>query len=669
MRRRDFLATAGALPLAASAAPDKPRLPRKDCFFGLHFDLHPNKEDRTLGRDLTAEMAGRLLDRAKPDYIQYDCKGHPGYMGYPSKVSTPSPGIVKDSLAIWRQATRERGVGLYIHFSGVWDSLAVEQHPEWAKVGADGTIDKNQTSTFGPYVDERMIPQLKEASANYDLDGAWVDGECWATAPDFSTAAAAAFRKETGRPNLPRDAKDPDWNRFLEFNRQRFREYVRHYLDELHRARPKFQIASNWLYSTFVPERPDLPVDFVSGDYLGDACIERARLEARYLSAIGKPWDLMAWGFQWGQRSPVGFIHKTPEQIQQEACVVLTQGGGFQVYFVPTRASYFDDKLVDVMEAVARFCRARQVICHKAETVPQIGLLFSKHSLYSTSGKLFGGWPAKLTDPANGVLAALVESQLPVDVIPDWRLGEVASKYPMIVVPEWPDLGMEAKQQLVEYTRSGGQLLLTGAENTRLFYEELGIRLAGEAKDQEAYVPARHLFANTRGVWQDVEVEAGRTWEQRYPAVDFRKEGKCAASWNTLGTGRIAAIHGPVGGVFAITHMPGTRDLIARTVRRMFTPMVEVKAPSTVEVVVKRKDGRLLIHLNNATGMQVANHFAAPDFIPPVGPLRVRVTLPKKPAAVTWEPEGRPIHGNWRDGVWEGQIDRVDIHGAVAIRS
>jgi len=138
----------------------KPRLARKDSFFGLHFDLHPQATDTALGRDVTEEMIERVLTRAKPDYVQYDCKGHAGYLGYRSRVGTPSPGIVKDSLELWRRVTARNGVALYIHFSGLWDSLAIKQHPEWACARADGTLDPNATSTFGAYVDELMIPEL-----------------------------------------------------------------------------------------------------------------------------------------------------------------------------------------------------------------------------------------------------------------------------------------------------------------------------------------------------------------------------------------------------------------------------------------------------------------------------------------------------------------------------
>ena len=659
MTRREFVLAA-----AVAAQPVRPRLRRKDCFFGLHFDLHPNKNDTALGRDLSDEMAERLIERVRPDYIQYDCKGHAGYLGYQSKVGTSSPGIVKDSLAIWRRATAKHGVALFIHFSGVWDSLAVEQHPEWARVRPDAKKEDRQTCTFGPYVDRLMIPQLIEAATNYDLDGAWVDGECWATNPDYCEAAARAFRQATGIATLPKGPQDKGWREFLEVNREQFRRYVRHYVDAVHKARPGFQIASNWLYTTFVPERPELPVDFLSCDYLGDSPMATARIEARYLASVGMPWDLMAWGFHSG---PLGHVHKHAVQVMQEAAVVLAQGGGFQCYWVPTRSGRFDDRLIEVMAEVGRFCRARQALSHRSETVPQVGLLFSKHSLYNTQDKLFGGWPARALDPVRGLLAGLVESHYSVDVIPDWKLAEVARAYPVMVVAEWPDIGAEAKAALVEYARGGGQLLVVGAENARLFAAELGVSLVGAAAEPPAFVTGDRLFGNVKGFWQEVKPEGAQVIERRFPTYDVSQEGTPAATLHQLGQGRIAAIYGPIGSVFAATHAPATRQFLSRVVRRLFTPMVEIDGPPTLEVALRRKNGKLLVHLSNATGMQVSASYAATDFIPPVGPIGVRLRLKKKPERVTWEPGGARVEGEWRGGMWHGTIERLEIHGILAV--
>ena len=116
--RLRHLALAGLPAIAASCMVRqvKPRpasqrpVPRSQGYFGLHFDLHPGQQDTVLGADVAEENVRRLLRRVRPDFVQYDCKGHAGYTGYPAQVGWPSPGIVKDSLAIWRKVTREEGV-------------------------------------------------------------------------------------------------------------------------------------------------------------------------------------------------------------------------------------------------------------------------------------------------------------------------------------------------------------------------------------------------------------------------------------------------------------------------------------------------------------------------------------------------------------------------------
>ncbi len=126
---------------------------------------------------------------------------------------------------------------------------------------------------------------------------------------------------------------------------------------------------------------------------------------------------------------------------------MLAQGGGFEIYYQPTRAGKLDDRLVGVMAKVASFCRARQALSHNSEAVPQIGLLFSKNTLYTSTPRLFGSW-GSYSNPARGLMDALIECQYSVDVIPDWKLAEVAGRYPLVAVPDWANIGDEVKQTL-----------------------------------------------------------------------------------------------------------------------------------------------------------------------------------------------------------------------------
>ena len=662
LTRRRFAAAAAAvpaLPLAAQAPAAPRRLKRSESYFGLHFDLHPNERDTVLGRDVTPQMVGALLDAAKPDFVQYDSKGHPGWLGWPSQVGPSAPGIVKDSLEVWRQETARRGVALYIHFSGVWDSEAVKRHPEWARVPPDGKKEERQTSTFGPYVDRLMIPQLREAAAKYNLDGAWVDGECWATSPDYCEEALRRF----GKP-APKSAKDPYWLEWLEFNREQFRRHVRRYVEELHRTNPQFQIASNWLYSTMVPEEPTLPVDFLSGDYLGNASISTARLEARYLGQTGKPWDLMAWGFQQAGSNTVGHVHKPAVQLKQEAGVVLAQSGGFQIYYVPTRAGYFEESHVRTMAEVGRYCRGVQEVSQATETVPQVGVVFSKETLYRTANKLFGGW-GKASDAARGWLDLLLACQWSVDVLPDWKLERIASQYPLIVLPDWAEPGAAVARILSDYVRGGGKLVAAGAKNAALLAAAMGVTLKGEPSEQQCYVRGE-VMGNVKGLWQDIEPGAAKVLAERYPVLDTRSGGQPAAVGAVVGKGEMVLVPGPIGVVYAATHAAAVRDFGCALVAPRFQPLVRVSAPRTVEVVLRRKKGRLLVHLLNATGMQVAGDFATVDFVPAVGPVRLNFGK-SKPGAVHLAPEGRALEAQLTQGEWTVEIPLLEVHAVVSM--
>jgi hypothetical protein len=133
------------------------RLRRDQSFLGIHFDFHAGIDCHDVGKNTTQEMVQTIIDRVQPDYIQTDCKGHAGYTSYPTEAGNRAPGFVGDPLRIWRDVTARNGVALYMHYSGVWDTRAIELHPEWAAIHADGTRDKEKTSVFGTYVDQRLF--------------------------------------------------------------------------------------------------------------------------------------------------------------------------------------------------------------------------------------------------------------------------------------------------------------------------------------------------------------------------------------------------------------------------------------------------------------------------------------------------------------------------------
>ena len=644
-----------------SDAKNPPRLRRADSFIGIHFDFHAREDCTAVGSNTTSAMVASILDQVHPDYIQVDCKGHPGYSSYPTKVGQQVPGYVGDPLRVWRQVTAEKGVALYMHYSGVWDYAAVAKHPEWAAVGADGKPSAKATSVFGPYADELLIPQLREFAGVYGVDGAWIDGECWATVPDYGAKAAKAFRDATGIQELPKKPSDPHWFEFQQFHREAFRAYLRHYVSEVKKTNPSFQLCSNWAFTDHMAEPVSAPVDFLSGDYAPDDSVNSARLSARFLARQGMPWDLMAWSFS-HKKGPDGKgLQKSAPQLEREAAVVVALGGGFQAYFTQRRDGSVKLEQMPVMAETAKFCRERQAICHHAEPVPQVALLLSTAGHYHKINGLFN----RELSGVSGVLQALLESQNSVEVVSEHQLKGRLAEYPLIVVPEWAYLDPAFKDDLVAYAKKSGSLLLVGPKSAALFQTELGVTLEGEPVSKAQTLVYNGVKAQTKGFAQDVKLGAGvvavGTLQKDVSAV-----AQPAASITALGKGKIAAVYAELGQSYNGARSPMVRGFLNDLARRLFPkPIVEVTGSSDVDVCLMRKQGRLLVNLVNTSGPHQTEPIQAT--IQTVGPLSVTLRLPSKPSKITLEPGGQVQAFEYRDGVATLTVPQLDIHRVIAV--
>ena len=646
----------------SSESPSPKRLTRAESFLGIHFDFHAGPDCNEIGRNTTPAMVERIIDLVRPDYLQIDCKGHRGLTSYPTKVGNQAPGFVGDPLRVWREATARRGVALYMHYSGVWDSEAIIRNPDWGAVNANGSTNGNATSFWSSYVDRLLIPQLREMAGEYGVDGAWIDGECWASVPDYGEPAIQAFQKATGVQTVPRGPGQPHWFEFLQFHRDAFREYLRHYIAEVKKTHPDFQLCSNWAFTDHMPEPVCAPVDFLSGDYSPDDSVNSARLSARYLARQGKPWDLMAWSFTL-KPTPGGPTQKTAPQLQREAAVVLALGGGFQAYHKQKRDGSIHDDQMPVMAEVAKFCRARQSICHHAEQVPQVALLYSTAAHYRRVNGLFSRDLARI----NGTLQALLESQQSVEVLGEHHLSGRMHEYPLIIVPEWEYLDPTFKTELIDYVKDGGNLLLVGPQSAALFQSELDAVLEGGRESGARTLAFEGETAPTRGEVQSVTLGAkAQPFGRLYAANSANGGSQPAASITALGKGKVAAIYFAFGQGYLAGRSPAARHFLDQLARRLFPDrMVEVTGSSDVDVVVNRIEGKLAVNLINTAGP----HQTAPivKSIPAVGPLSMTIRHAAKPSRITLQPGGESLAFDHRNGAIKLTVPRLEIHDVVVV--
>ncbi|HEX71723.1 MAG TPA: hypothetical protein ENN65_00190 [Candidatus Hydrogenedentes bacterium] len=638
----------------------------EDAFFGLHYDLHPNATDTNLGAETTYEHIRAMLEKVMPDFVQYDCKGHPGYTGYPTKVGSPSPGIVNDALKIWREVTRDMGIPLSIHYSGVWDSRAIELHPEWARINERGNPDPNYTSRLSAYDDALLIPQLLEVVREYDIDGMWIDGENWASRPDWSDACKALFTERTGIAEIPLKRGDPHWHEWLAFHRDLFIEHVARYTEAVHKLKPACMVTSNWMYSVRQPEEVAAPINWLSGDFDPSFGSERAMAEARFLSSRGMPWDLMAWSFL--RTGDGGWTMKTAAHLCQEVSPVLAQGGAVFIYNTPQRSGRLTEWHQELLAEVAQFCRARQQYSHKTQTVPQVAVLHSESSYYLHNDPLFNFGAAN--HAMEGAMFALLENGYSVDVINEATLLRVMNDYPMVVVPEAAHVPDTVKDALNDYVKRGGRLLLSGDFVAEQYGELAGVR-KDEREKHGGWLPAGNGAVTVTGAYQPTVLEGAVALApalyQQDPQLNQRDFA--AATRHDYGAGRVVAVHGGVFRDYYQTRYPLLRRFIGDMAAALDAPgLARAHGPWHVEMAARQKDGRLLIQLiNRGVSGYLSPHRHIVENVPDAGPFTVTVPMAERPKRCYLAPDKFGLEWTWKDGMVTVNIGGLHIHNVLVV--
>lgn len=613
-------------PTPASDVPQ--RLKRSESFFGVHFDFHAGKGTPNIGATTTPEMVQAIIDSLHPDFIQVDSKGHPGLTSYPTKVGNPAPGVVADSLKIWREVTARNGVALYTHYSGVWDNEAVALHPEWAVTYSDGSRSKEKTSVFGDYATKLLIPQILEKALVYGTDGVWIDGECWATELDYSEKAKEAFKAQTGIENIPTGPGQEGWLEWRSFHQEAFRQYLRNYVDAIKSKAPNFQVASNWAFTDHMPDPVSANVNFISGDYSPNDSVTAARYSSRLMSTQNMPWDLMAWSFALGTDSNNGG-RKTGVQLSREAACVLAQGGAFQAYITQNPDGSVNLDKLPPMHETAEFCRARQHVCQYSSRVQQVVLYCPTRQHYANVAAS-GGSLFPMITWQRPILKQLLKLNYAVEIEIDETLCRDLESAPVVVFYRgalWSD---ELKNKILDYVKKGGNVVLIGNEPL----SELSEALTSAEKVSLEQID---------DVW----------------FLDIYK----------LGAGKIIVYPTPVGSPdeFSVADGPTFTRLLEKAMAEAFPkPIVQFAQKYPLDVSVRKtQDGDLSVHLVNVSGPHESAGVI--ESIDPVKNVEVMLNLNAKPKRIRLEPSGTDLDFSWEDNQAKLSVTEIPIYEILVI--
>ncbi|NBC81791.1 MAG: hypothetical protein GVY19_00265 [Bacteroidetes bacterium] len=645
---------------------------RADTFFGLHFDFHAGPESGEVGKNVSKEMVQKIIDATNPDFLQTDCKGHAGYASYPTKIGTPAPGFVNDPLKIWSDVTRENNVQFYVHYSGVLDGQAVKKHPEWATIKADKTRADRTTSLYSPYVDSLMIPQLKEIIDRYQVDGFWIDGECWGTGLDYSLAAQEAYIKQTGSTDIPWSSKHPGFHAYRQVQRQAFRDYLKHYLDAIHAYKPNTCIVSNYAYTHQMPETVTLPMDFLSGDMSPLNAINGARLDARIMCRQGIHWDLMSWGFTHTWTDEGGMVYKPAKQLMQEASIVLSHGGAYQVYTRQNKNGGIYEWTLPVLSEVAEFCRDREPWCYQSTPVNDVGLVYATAAYYKQIEYHFAPGPGKL-DFFNGHLQCLLASgQNTGVVLEDNLLNEQdISEFGTLIYPEWGSISPELKSLLLNYAEKGGNLIVIGPDNAKIFKESLDIDFLNEPLVRTNGLMYKDMLANIQSA--SVAVKPGdkvQSFGVYYDDWDTTTPTRSAATITNHGKGKIACVYFDSGKNYAKRATTVQRDFMDALIDHLMPePSIQMEGTNDIDVVNSfTTNGQQAIHLVNTAGPHSnENNYLTFDDFPRSGPLHLKIHADRKPRRLLLQPANQAIPFEYNNNKITCTIPEIDVYQILVI--
>ncbi|MBQ4110179.1 MAG: alpha-L-fucosidase [Clostridia bacterium] len=637
---------------------------RENSFFGIHFDFHA-MEGETVARSYHPEVIAELLDYAKPDFVQCDTKGHPGLSSYPTKAGTQAFKINKDILKMWRDLTEERDIALYGHHSGLFDMTVIKNHPDWAVKDENGKINDRFVSPFSPYVDEVLIPQIKELALDYKLDGAWIDGECWGSYVDYSDWAVNKYYAETGK--KPAKRGDADYEEYRNFCRKGFTDYVQHYVDEIKKVRPDFEITSNWIFSSYMPQKPDVSVDFLSGDYDCFNAVASARVQGRAISNRGYSWDLISWG---QNAIPLSWITRnrcTKEYVQycQEAAEVISQGGGFQFFnIIYDGGGSIQKWALPTWKKVADFVHEREY-CFRSKPVKEIAVLFAEATTPHDTDSLFGH-PENEFGRLNLWVQALQNNQFSSNVINEYHLYEnELNNYEILIIPDSEAIKASSAEIIKEYIKNGGKVICDLKSN-KYFSDITGIN--------DLTTENKLIFVDGISALAAMEVDVLKENYELSRCAEFYDENfydekpHAAAYMTEYGKGKLISLCFDFSEAYEENISAALDDFLKNQLKTLdFTPIVETDN-AFVDVVTMQKNGDMLVNLINYSGTHAIKSVRTYRQIPPLYNIDVKINTQTKPEEVYLEPGHIKCDFEYKNNQISLTVDKIDVHKTVVVK-
>jgi len=566
--------------------------------------------------------------------------------------------VHRNYLKEYLPEAHKRGIKVIIYFNVHWYARGFgQEHPDWLQIKEDGKpIDDVYTTGTSFCVNSpwrEWVFQVIRDLSKYDIDGIFFDGPIFFASTCYCQSCEALFRERYKHP-LPLKSKKEEvsWKDLVEFQSDSIARFLKDSQQVLREVRPSALLYMNGnSYWPFWPTGRDNRKNIQHTDILGAeggfwygdlslTPIYKPGITAKLLEtqAQGKPTVIFdcaghkPWNFQLLPEAEIGLLY------------AQTIANGANVWM-----SVFPDDLkqpeMKVVKRYNKFIRENPDVYVGTKSLARIALLWPSRSanfyrgssvpLTDFTGEMKSEGIGDISAEFNGFYEALSRGHFPFDIIDEEQLSlesrELKAKYDLIILPNAACLSKKDIESLEKFVEAGGNIIATFETS---LYDEYGKRwpdfqlsrilgihfagqvigpmnwdyMAGQNNDSGLFdgITRKYLPAPAYGI--KVEISTARELISFYEKLKGRYDGIPALSRdsflliNTYGKGKVLYLAGTYGETLYRFRFQEYYRLVYNAANFLSRPLIDLEdAPASLEVVLRRKENKLFIHLINFT--------------------------------------------------------------------
>ncbi|WP_256760979.1 family 10 glycosylhydrolase [Cohnella sp. WQ 127256] len=660
----------------------------------VHIDFHMPEFPRESITNFNAQEFVSEFVRAKVNVIGVFTKCHFGNAFYDNTVGHKHSGLKEDFFGEVLTEAKKHDIKVIAYYSLGTDAHAVLHNPDWYQVDEKGQVRGSEGTVWelpcinSPYREELVIPQVKEITEKYEMDGYLFDIPYIHNHYCFCSYCKKKFQEEYGQALTP-ELLETNRELVIGFGIDSAARCMKEIYDVIKKIRPEVLVNCNGAWRMGEPASVNATSDYglwesqpsATGSFLGHS------IRARHIRTLDVPVQIMTVRFTegWGLMSC-----KTSEQLKFEFSCIMANGGIINIGDQVMPDGSLQSGVYDIIGEAFSFVEEREAFCIGAKSVRHTALIADNSS----------NWYHDKDDSATfGAAKMLIEGHHQFDIYYNDEFPDLTG-YKVVVLPENVKLSAQSIDRLDIFVREGGLLLAEGAATYSReakdfkLAEILGLNYLERTPYPFAYFTENEeLWNGIAKIPQLVEGEFIKTipttaealsyihWPLTVPAVNraFRHPMPPAGivsdfhgiSVNRHGKGIALYVAAPVFRTYWNNNHFWVRRMITNLLNKFDTDKYfEVEAPVHVEANLMEKDGKKYLHLINFqnihAGEKSSSFYDPIENITPVHNIEVHIN-DKQIQSVITRPDNEQLVIESTDKGIRFTVPKVHIHTIIEL--